>query len=129
MFIFILLQWYSLKSTETSKRQVVSKLGCLVVFYKVSIYGMEYSSVGWLIVKKLCNTVRYSLENILVFQNFSWKKFLQFVQTEPGDTGKKIHVYCTLISGQSILIPHSGPFSHLRCGNGSQTYLNLYICI
>ena len=33
------------------------------------------------------------------------------------------------ISGQSIPILHSGPFSHLRCGNGSQTYLNLYICI
>ena len=23
---------------------------------------------------------------------------------------------------------HTEPFSHLRCGNGSQTYLNLYIC-
>ena len=33
-------------------------------------------------------------------------------------------------SGQSIPNPHSEPFSHLRCGNGSQTYLNLYIfCI
>ena len=32
------------------------------------------------------------------------------------------------ITGQSIPIPHSEPLSHLRCGNGSQTYLNLYIC-
>ena len=31
--------------------------------------------------------------------------------------------------GQSTSIPHSEPFSHLRCRNGSQTYLNLYICI
>ena len=28
-------------------------------------------------------------------------------------------------TGQSIPIPHSEPFSHLRCENGSQTYLNL----
>ena len=28
-------------------------------------------------------------------------------------------------TGQSIPIPHSKPFSHLR--NGSQTYLNIYI--
>jgi len=34
-----------------------------------------------------------------------------------------------LYTGQSIPIPLSGQFSHLRSGNGSQTYLNLYICI
>ena len=39
------------------------------------------------------------------------------------------HKVATGYTGQSIPIPHSEPFSHLRCGNGSQTYLNLYICI
>ena len=38
-------------------------------------------------------------------------------------------VRLTPITGHYIPIPHSGPFSHLRCVNGSQTYLNLYICI
>ena len=33
------------------------------------------------------------------------------------------------ITGQDIPIPHSEPFLHLRCRNGSQTYLNLYICL
>ena len=32
-------------------------------------------------------------------------------------------------TGQSIPIPHSEPFSHLRCGNGSKRYMNQYICI
>ena len=40
------------------------------------------------------------------------------------DKKGRIYIHST---GQSIPIPHSGPFSHLRCGNGSQTYLNLYI--
>ena len=38
-------------------------------------------------------------------------------------------VYCLSTARHSIPMSHSEPFSHLRCGNGSQTYLNLYICI
>ena len=32
-------------------------------------------------------------------------------------------------TGQSIPIPNSEPFSHLRCRNDSQKYLNVYIFI
>ena len=82
---YLQIQGYSLKSTETEKSQVVSKLGYRVVFiypwngivpssrrtgpkfyFNHYIYGNLCRLVAESYFKRCCNTVRYTLENILV---------------------------------------------------------------
>ena len=40
-----------------------------------------------------------------------------------------LHLFAVDSAGQSVPIPHFEPFSHYRCGSGSQTHLLLYVCI
>ena len=102
-------------SDQTLSSTPKKRTGILGV--KSSFLGLVRLSVCTSVLPSICPSVHLSVcqsIRLSVYPSFFWILKLFDVKTS---------------TGKSIPIPHSEPFLHLRCGNGSKTYLNLYVCI
>ena len=112
-------------------------------------YSIYYNNIYLSLCKQIAETTFWTLyvnspvdgiNNVLTYVH-SCEKHTNMTAKQPANTALEYSttvrfiityrytVYSVLNTGQSI--PHSEPFLHLRCGNGSQTYIfeSLYLHI